>query len=121
MKQPKRRYVGSGSTTNDEVAAPKKTWVAVLLNALFPGAGYIYVGSSRFWNVILIVVFAALTVVMAAVSPGWLFLNFWARVFFAIHAGYKAVKVSKDPYVHIRAKQAGGPDVEKYRRMARRF
>ncbi len=74
----------------DEVVKLRKIWIAVALNWLLPGAGYIYVGGNRFWKVALIVVFSALTVAMAAVSPGWLFLNFWARVFFAGHGGYRA-------------------------------
>ena len=79
-----------------EAEVLKKPFIGAALNALFPGAGYLYAGSNRFWTIVLIVVFAALTYLMFILSPGWLFVNIWARIFFAIHGGMKTIAYNRD-------------------------
>ena len=74
----------------------KKPFIGAVLNALFPGAGYLYAESNRFWTIVLIVVFAALTYLMFILSPAWLFVNIWARIFFAIHGGMKTIAHNRD-------------------------
>ena len=88
---------------NDEVVVLKKTWVAMVLNALFPGAGYLYVGNSRPWSIVLIVVFSALSYQLFVLSSGWFILSLWARVVFAVHAGFGATSYNRnqiDPSRH---------------------
>ncbi len=75
---------------SDEVADLKNSWIAAVLNLLLPGAGYLYVGDRRFWSIVLIVGFSALTYVLYGFSMGWFIASLVARVIFAIHAGRKA-------------------------------
>ncbi len=82
----------------DEAEAPvlKKPFIGAGLNLLFPGAGYLYAGSGRFWTIVLIVVFAVLTYAIYVISPGLLVLNIWVRVFFAVHGGMKTIGNNRD-------------------------